>query len=493
VSEEPSNIEPSRAESSGVATETVAAETPAVEPSSAVESAPAESAPPSEPRAPAESSSPAEPAATDGSRAAGAAAGSNGVKKPKSAGGPKRQREQRNASLFRAFRSGRAVEGRVERVIKGGYEIRIGRARGFCPHSQMDIHRIAEPESFTGQSLLFRITQVRRGGEDVVVSRRAILEEDRLEEAKAVRATLIEGAKLSGTVAGLADFGAFVDLGAGVMGLVHVSELSHHRVTKVNEAVKVGDVVPVRILKLDEVRGRISLSIRQAQEDPWSTAAERFTSGSVYPGLVRRLTGFGAFVELEPGIEALAPGSEFPPAVKSWRDGLDVGSSRDWLVLSVDAAQRRISITPAPEGGAPVDLGPIEVGRTFKGEVQRIERFGVFVWLGPGRVGLMLKQGAGLPPDTDLQRRFTIGEELEVEVAGIEEGGRKIRLNRKGVQPAPPPVKRAKPPRKRDAAASRPRSSGSKRPDADGKEVPPVFGTSLADKLRAALGQVDRP
>jgi small subunit ribosomal protein S1 len=174
------------------------------------------------------------------------------------------------ASLYRAFRSNRPLEGHVERVIKGGYEIKVGRARGFCPHSQMDVQRVEDGEVHVGKTYMFRITQVRRGGADVVLSRRMLLEEARKEEAKAVHATLIEGSIMQGHIAGTAPFGAFVDLGAGVMGLVHVSELSHSRVTEVAGAVNVGDTVQVKILKLDDKRGRVSLSIRQAEADPAS-------------------------------------------------------------------------------------------------------------------------------------------------------------------------------------------------------------------------------
>jgi small subunit ribosomal protein S1 len=395
-----------------------------------------------------------------------------------------KQHSPQRATLYRAFRAGRPVEGRIERVIKGGYEVRVGRSRGFCPHSQIDLHRVEEPEAFVGQTTLFRITQVRRGGTDVVLSRRALLEEERLEEAKAVRATLIEGSVMQGRVAGLADFGAFVDLGAGVMGLVHLSELSHSRISKVSEAVKPGDPVEVKILKLDDRRGRVSLSIKQAERDPWTDTSERFRVGEVYSGTVCRLSDFGAFVELAPGIEALAPASELPPSREPWREQLKPGEARDWLVLSVEPAQHRISLTVPVEGLKLDELPALEVGANLTGRVQRIERFGVFVWLGPGRVGLVPAMWSGVPKGQELERRFPIDEELEVEVVELSDDHRRIRLAKKGCGPDSRPAARPKPRESRQ------------RPRAAEKSAPAVqevasFGTSLADKLRAALGQPD--
>jgi small subunit ribosomal protein S1 len=399
----------------------------------------------------------------------------------------------RLASMYRAYRAGRSVEGSIEAVIKGGYEVKLGKLRGFCPHSQIQLHRVEDPESFVGKKYPFRITQLRRGGEDIVLSRRALLEAEQKEEAKAVRATLIEGAIMQGRVAGIADFGAFVDLGAGVMGLVHVSELSHTRVTRVGDAVKVGDAVSVKILKLNEESKRISLSIRQATADPWSGMAEKFQPGQVYSGEVKRLTDFGAFVEMAPGVEALAPASEFPPSRAGWREGLKAGETRDWLVLSVDPAQHRISITLPVEGASLEDLPPLEAGAAFTGRVQRVEKFGVFIWLGPGRVGLMPNAWSGTERGEDLSRRFPIGDEIEVDLVELSENGKRIRLARKGVEaktagPANGAGRQAKAAgRRRNGPKPAPAKQEGALDDQEG------FGSLLADKLRAALGQPDEP
>ena len=400
------------------------------------------------------------------------------------------------ASLYRSYRTRRPIDGKVERVIKGGFEIRVGKARGFCPQSQIAIDRVPDAEKLVGQTMSFRITQLRRGGEDVVLSRRALLEEERREEAKAVRATLIEGSVMLGRVAGLAPFGAFVDLGAGVMGLVHVSELAHGRVPRVDQAVKVGEPVNVKVLKVDGERDRISLSLRQAQSDPWEGAASRFEVGSCYPGKVVRLADFGAFVALEPGLEALAPAVELPPNRAGWKEGLEPGVERDWLVLAVDAAQRRLTVVTAPEEGSAAATDVSE-GATLNGKVQRVEKFGVFVWLGPGRVGLMPAALSGAPRGTDLARAFPVADPVEVDVLEIADDGRRIRLARKGVQAEQ--AGRAAEPRRsspgRSARPSRPSRSREPRPDGPTQTstTDSPFGSLLAEKLRAALDSGEQP
>jgi small subunit ribosomal protein S1 len=384
------------------------------------------------------------------------------------------RRERRNPALVRAWRTGRPVLGTVERVIKGGYEVRVGRARGFCPHSQIELHREDHPEQRVGREYAFRVTQVRRGGEDVVLSRRALLEEERADEAKAVRATLLEGAITVGRVAGVAEFGAFIDLGAGVMGLAHISELSHGHVGRVEDAVTPGQAVQVKILKIRE-DGRISLSVRQAAEDPWKQAAQRLRPGELHRGTVRRLADFGAFVELAPGIEALAPASEFPPSASGWREGLEPGAVRDFVVLSVDPAERRVAVAVPGPGGA---AGPLVCDTQREGRVQRVERYGVFVWLGPGQVGLLPREWTGQEPGVDLRKPYRIGDTVEVRVVEVAEGGRRIRLASPGVstEPKAAPAPRRRP---RDPELVRERETA---PEPQGS-----FGTSLADKLRAAL------
>ncbi|MCH7781248.1 MAG: S1 RNA-binding domain-containing protein, partial [Acidobacteria bacterium] len=331
-------------------------------------------------------------------------------------------RQARVAPLYRAFRGKRGINGRVEKTIKGGYEIRIGKARAFCPHSQIDVQRVDDPESWVGTTHLFQITQLRRGGDDVVVSRRAVIEAERREEASAVRATLIDGAVMLGRVSGLAKFGAFVDLGAGVNGLVHITELSHGRINRVDQAVHVGEPVRVKILKLHDDSDRISLSIRQASEDPWASVTETYEVGGVYAGKVLRLADFGAFIEIAPGIEALAHVSTFPPTGKAdgWKASVSPGSEVAVEILTIDSERKRMGVAVVEEGSVRAESAHaqapqnIEVGAQLVGKVERHESYGVFVFLKPGTRGLLPVEETGLDRGQDLRKAFPVGSDVEV-------------------------------------------------------------------------------
>ena len=215
-----------------------------------------------------------------------------------------------------AFRSGIPVEGKVESVIKGGYEVRIARQRAFCPFSQMDTLK-TEPDTHVGRTYFFRIVEFKESGKNLVVSRRAVLEEEQRANAAEVKRSIVAGAVMTGRVASVREFGAFVDLGGGVQGLLHVSEMAWSHITDPSQVVKPGDEITVKVLQVDEAKGKISLGLRQLTADPWSRAASTYSVGQVHAGRVTRVTEFGAFVELEPGVEGLAHVSTFPPTGKS--------------------------------------------------------------------------------------------------------------------------------------------------------------------------------
>ena len=187
------------------------------------------------------------------------------------------RRGVRNAATQReledAFRAGLAVEGKVEKSVKGGYEVRIARERAFCPLSQIDIVRTADPAIHEGKLYTFRIIEYKEGGKTIVVSRRKYLEEEQRANAAAVRKSIVPGAVLTGRVASVLDFGAFVDLGGGIQGLLHVSEMSWSRATTPNAIVAVGDEITVKVLRVDEATDKISLGLKQLLDDPWSTVA----------------------------------------------------------------------------------------------------------------------------------------------------------------------------------------------------------------------------
>src|SRR5512132_3596310 len=215
-----------------------------------------------------------------------------------------------------AFRSGLPVEGKVEKEVKGGYQVRIARQRAFCPFSQIDVAR-TEPAAHIGKVYAFRIVEYKEGGRNLIVSRRALLEEQQRANADEVRKSVVAGAVLTGRVVSVREFGAFVDLGGGVQGLLHVSEMGWSRVTDPSQLVKPGDEITVKVLRVDpgDVRSKdkdkISLGLKQLVADPWAGVGDKYAVGQVHAGRVTRLTDFGAFVELEPGVEALAHASTF--------------------------------------------------------------------------------------------------------------------------------------------------------------------------------------
>jgi small subunit ribosomal protein S1 len=268
------------------------------------------------------------------------------------------RRGVRNAATQReledAYRAGLAVEGKVEKAVKGGYEVRIARERAFCPLSQIDIARTADPAVHEGQHYAFRIIEYKNGGRDVVLSRRKHLEEEQRASAEAIRKSLVPGAVVSGRVASVLDFGAFVDLGAGIQGLLHVSEMSWSRNTMPGAIVAVGDQITVKVLRVDDATGKISLGLKQLQDDPWATVPARYEVGQVRSGRVTRVAEFGAFVELEPGVEALAHASSFPPAPRpgGWAKSIAVGLTGAFEILTIDPAQKRIGIALVEEGSS---------------------------------------------------------------------------------------------------------------------------------------------
>jgi small subunit ribosomal protein S1 len=371
-----------------------------------------------------------------------------------------------------AFHSGLPVEGKVERQIKGGYEVRLGRNRAFCPFSQIDL-RGADALTYEGNVYQFRIVEYKEGGKNIVVSRRALLEEEQQANMAAVREKIVPEAVLAGRVASVRDFGAFVDLGAGIQGLLHVSEMSWSRVSTPSDIVKPGEEITVKVLRVDDDKQKISLGLKQLSEDPWLKVDKTYEVGQQRQGRVTRVLEFGAFVELEPGIEALAHASTFAPTTSgSWSSQVSPGMAGTFEILSVDLDQKRIGVALVGEGSAPAKgtagiRSGIVPGARLTGKVERHEKFGVFVYLAPGRTGLIPISETGIAKESEIPRTFPVGADVEVVVLDVDPSGRRIRLSAKAVMEA------------REAEEVR-EWSERQAPSAEG------FGT-LADKLRSAL------
>jgi small subunit ribosomal protein S1 len=377
-----------------------------------------------------------------------------------------------------AFQSGLPVEGKVERQVKGGYEVRIGRRRAFCPISQIDL-RGADPSAPEGHVYQFRIIEYKEGGSNIVVSRRALLEDEQRANAAKLREKIVPGAVMTGRVTSVREFGAFVDLGAGVQGLLHVSEMAWSRVSNPAEIVKAGDEITVKVLRVDGEKQKISLGLKQLSADPWSRVPEVYKVGQRLPGRVTRVAQFGAFVELEPGIEALAHASTFEPTGRSggWAGQVAVGMTATFEILAIDLEQKRIGVALVPEGwarteGAAGARPGIVPGARLKGKVERHEDFGVFVFLAPGRTGVIPMSETGIAKEGDLRRAFPVGADVEVIVLEVDPAGRRIQLSAKAVLEA------------REAEEVREWTERNAPP-------PEGFGT-LADKLRSAFKSLEK-
>jgi len=339
---------------------------------------------------------------------------------------------QARRALEVAAQTGVPVEGKVTAVNKGGYEVMMGGLRAFCPFSQMDLRRVESPEEFLRRVLEFRITKYSENGRNIVLSRRQLLEEQTARAAEETRKTIVPGAILPGTVASLAEFGAFVDLG-GIQGLVPLSEIAHSRVGRPVDRLHVGQAVTVKVLKVDQEKGKISLSLKALEGDPWAAVPDGLRERQVVRGRAVRMTEFGMFVELLPGVDGLVHVTEIPRSRHgAMKEAAATGAELAVMVLGIDPQKRRIALALAPDGASPGEHleSTVSVGAVLTGAVERIEPFGVFVRLGPGQVGLIPNAEMGTDRGTDHRKSFPPGTAVTVVVLGIEEGGRRIRLSR---------------------------------------------------------------
>lgn len=341
-----------------------------------------------------------------------------------------------------AYQSGLPVQGKVEKAVKGGYEVRIAHQRGFCPFSQIDTLR-TDPAVHEGKVYEFRIIEFKEGGRNLVVSRRALLEEQQRASAAEVRKSIVPGAVITGRVASVREFGAFVDLGGGVQGLLHVSEMGWSRVTDPSQMFQPGEAITVKVLRVDDDQHKISLGLKQLTEDPWSRVQDTYTVGQVCEGRVTRIAEFGAFVELEPGVEALAHASTFAPTGRpdGWSRQVAPGTAGAFEILSIDQEKKRIGVALVPEGsartaGSPAPQTGIVPGARLTGKIERHEKFGVFVFLAPGRTGLIPMSETGIAREADVAKAFPAGSEVAVVVLEIDATGRRIRLSAKAVHDA---------------------------------------------------------
>lgn len=250
--------------------------------------------------------------------------------------------------LENAYQGGIPVDGRIEKEIKGGFEVKLtGNVRAFCPFSQTGL-RQTEPADLIGQSLSFRITQFSERGRNIVVSHRAILDEQREQQRAGLRETLKEGLVLKGSVTNIREFGAFVDIG-GIEGLLPISEISYGRVDSVEDVLSVGQELEVAVKKIDWENNKFSFSLRETQADPWNKVGSIYTVGVQYPGKISRLAQFGAFVTLEDGVDGLLHISKLGEGqrIRHPQDVVQVGQQLQVVIEKIDQDEKRISLALA--------------------------------------------------------------------------------------------------------------------------------------------------
>jgi small subunit ribosomal protein S1 len=295
------------------------------------------------------------------------------------------------SALEKMFADKSAIAGVVSAVVKGGVSVDVG-VRAFMPASRSGARDAAEMEKLVGQEIRCRIIKLDVADEDVVVDRRAVLEEEERASKDKRYTEVKEGETVQGTVRSLTDYGAFVDIG-GVDALLHVADISWGRVNKPADVLKVGDKVEARILKVDPAKKRISLGLKQLQPHPWDLVAEKYKVGERIQGSVTRVTDFGAFVELEKGIEGLVHLSEmsWSKKVRKPSDVVNPGDSVDVVVLGVNAPDRRISLGLKQALGDPwADAAQkFAVGSVVEGAVTSIQKFGAFVQVAEGVEGMV--------------------------------------------------------------------------------------------------------
>lgn len=336
------------------------------------------------------------------------------------------------------------VEGRVSSFVKGGFEIDLSGIRAFCPLSQIDLIYTERPEVHLGARYPFRIIEIKERGKNIIVSRRVLLEEEQEKRLKETMERLKPDLECEGKVTKLTNFGAFVDLG-GIEGMVHLSEISHGRINHPAEVLQIGQQVNVKVLKVEQDKERkpkISLSIKALEPDSWEKGLG-FKEGEVIRGKVSRLTDFGVFVEVAPGVDGLVHISEISyDRISHPHQLFHVGDWVEVLVLGIDPDARRISLSIKEatlkkrledESQKTVRL---EVGQVLRGIVEEVKPYGLFVRLpqfGAKVKGLLPNEELRVSEKGDVKKRFPRGKEIQVEIISIDEKGR-IRLSQRVIE-----------------------------------------------------------
>jgi small subunit ribosomal protein S1 len=326
------------------------------------------------------------------------------------------------------------VEGRVQQVIKGGFQVEVIKRRAFCPISQIDIHFVNNPEEYVGKTYQFLIKKLTENGRNIVLSRRDLLAAEQKEAHQAFMEQLAVNQVLTGRVTRLMPYGAFVELIPGLEGMVHISELSWSRLDKPEDAVHPDEMIQVKVLRIEagDKGPKIALSVKQAGGDPWLQLPEEIQVGRKISGKVTRCTNFGAFVELKPGIEGLVHISElsYTQRVHKTEDVVQPGENVTVVIKEIDVSKRRVSLSLRDAQGDPwAEVGQkYAKGQPVDGTVEKVEKFGVFVRLEPGVVGLLPKSTIAQAGSGMQIEQLKPGQTIGLVVESVNPAERKISL-----------------------------------------------------------------
>jgi small subunit ribosomal protein S1 len=350
------------------------------------------------------------------------------------------QRKRVWAEIERAVKTGAPIKGRITERIKGGLKVNLGGVEAFLPASQVDMRQVRNLEAWKGREIEAKVIKVNRRQSNIVLSRRALLEEEEARRRAQVLSQLEEGYVIEGRIKSLADYGVFVDIG-GIDGLLHITDISWKKIAHPKEVFTVGEVIQVKVLKIDRETGRINLGYKQLWPNPWDTLAERWPPGSRLKGKVTRVTDYGAFVEIEDGIEGLIHASEltWEKRPKHPSKYVSVGDEVVVEVLQVDSQNRRLSLSLRHLQPDPWRLfaETHSIGTRVRGRVRGITDFGAFVEVEKGIEGLVhvsdISRRRVKHPSEVLKK----GQEVEAIIKELDLAARRLGLSMKELEPDP--------------------------------------------------------
>jgi small subunit ribosomal protein S1 len=333
-----------------------------------------------------------------------------------------------------AYNANLPVSGKVSGELKGGFEVYVGgKVRCFCPFSQMDLKGSREKEAYLGQVFSFKVVEYEEDGRNIILSRRALLEEEREIERERVKQTLEVGMEVTGTVRSIQKFGAFIDLG-GVDGLIPLSEIGWGRTEKAEDVLSVGQEVAVKIIAIDWEKNRLTLSLKATLSDPFLSAAEKYPVDTLVHGTIVRLTPFGAFVNLEPGVDGLIHISRLGAGrrIKHPKEIVEEGQVVDAYVHEIDPKNKRISLSMESRQKYENAVLP-QIGDIMNGVVERVLPSGIILKLNDGITGFIPNSEMGTPRGTNHNRMFPVGTVIQIIVKEVDTARNRLTLSRNGV------------------------------------------------------------